>query len=148
MALRGVFLRFIALLGVYRIISSFVRFIMLIVAVRFIALVVVMHFIALVIAVRFLALVIVVRFIAFFDGARFIAFSINESSVCCCYCSILNDLMLTGLLSCIFIDIFSMDLSRVNFIIYIHGTNVFCFVTFMVKSWYIFILAHAFTCAP
>ena len=78
--------------------ASLLRFITLIVAVRFIALVVVMLFIALVIAVRFVALVIVVRFIAFIDAARFIAFCIVVS------------FMFIGLLSCIFIDIFSMDL--------------------------------------
>ena len=77
---------------------------------RFIALVVVKRFIALVIAVRFVALVIVLRFIAFNDAARFIAFCIVVSSVCCYYCSIFNDFMLIGFLSCIFIDIFSMDL--------------------------------------
>ena len=87
------------------------RFIALINAVRFIALVVVMRFIALVIAVRFVALVIVVRFIAFIDAARFIAFCIVVSSVCCYYCSIFNKLVLIELFLCIFIDIFSMDLS-------------------------------------
>ena len=56
MALRGVFLRFTAVLSVYRVISSFVRFIALIVAVRFLALVVVMRFIALVITVRFVGI--------------------------------------------------------------------------------------------
>ena len=105
------FLRFIALLSVYCVISSFVRFIALIVAVRFLALVVVMRFIALVIALRFVALVIiVVRFIAFIDAARFIAFCIVVSSVCCYFCSLLNHLMLIELLSRIFVDIFFMGL--------------------------------------
>ena len=72
--------------------ASFVRFKALIVAVRFIALVIAVRFVALVIVVRFIALCIVV------------------SSVYCYYCSILNDLMLIGFLSCIFIGIFSMDL--------------------------------------
>ena len=103
------FLRFIGLLSVYCVISSFVRFIALIVAVRFLALVVVMRFIALVIAVRFVALVIiVVCFIAFIDAARFIC--IVVSSVCCYFCSILNHLMLIELLSRIFVDIFFMGL--------------------------------------
>ena len=69
-----------------------------------------MRFIALLITVRFVALVIVVRFIAFIDAARFISFCIVVSSVCCYYCSIFNDFMLIGFLSCIFIDIFFMDL--------------------------------------
>ena len=86
--LKWCFLHFIALPGVYCVISNFVRFIALINAVRFIALVVVMPFITLVIAVRFIALVIVVRFVAFIDAARFIAFCIVVSSVCCYYCSI------------------------------------------------------------
>ena len=77
---------------------------------RFIALIVAVRFIALVAVVRFVALVIVVRLIAFIDAARFIAFCIVVSSVCCYYCSIFNDFMLIGFLSCIFIDIFSMDL--------------------------------------
>ena len=78
-----------------------------------------MRFIALVIAVRFVVLVIVVRFIAFIDAARFIALCIVVSSICCYYCSILNDLMLIGFLSCIFIDIFSMDLRFVLLFTYL-----------------------------
>ena len=50
------FLRFTASLSVYRVISSFVRFIALIVAAGFIARVVVMRFIALVITVRFVGI--------------------------------------------------------------------------------------------
>ena len=54
------FLRFIALLSVFRVFSSIVCFIALFIAVRFIALVFVLRFIAPVIAVRFIALVTVV----------------------------------------------------------------------------------------
>ena len=167
------FLLFIALLSVYRVISSFVRFIALVIvmrfialtaAVRFLALIVVMHFlvlvvvmpflalvaamrfIALVIAVRFVALVIVVRFIAFIDAARFIAFCIVVSSVCVYYCSIFNNLVLIELLLCIFIDIFSMDL---RFILLFTCLEPLCSASvFMMKSWPIFFLAPVFPGAP
>ena len=66
------FLCFIALLSIYCVISS---------GVRFIALVVVLRFIALVYDVRFIALVYDVRFIAFTNAARFIAFCIVVSSI-------------------------------------------------------------------
>ena len=54
------FLRFIALLSVFRVFSSIVRFIPLVIAVRFVALVIVVRFIAPVIAARFIAPVTVV----------------------------------------------------------------------------------------
>ena len=54
------FLRFLALLSVFRVFSSIVRFIALVIAVRFIALAIVVRFIAPVIAARFIAPVTVV----------------------------------------------------------------------------------------
>ena len=54
------FLRFTALRSVFRVISSIVRFIALVIALRFIALVIVVHFIVPVIAVRFIAQVTVI----------------------------------------------------------------------------------------
>ena len=56
-----------------RIISSFVRFIALVIVMRFIALIVAVRFLALVVVMRFLALVAVMRFIALVIAVRFVA---------------------------------------------------------------------------
>lgn len=91
----------------------------------------------------YIALAAVVRFIWFIDAARL--------SYCCkqhllLLFNIKRPHAYWGTLEYLYLHI--LYGFEVNIILYIRRAIVFCFIAFMVKSWHIFFLAHAFTGAP